>query len=159
MMRRRPTEEELLVKMAGLCSRSEQCEGDILTKLLRAGLTRGAAGDVINELKERGFIDEGRYARAFARDKVRLAGWGRRKIRMALAAKRVDSTAIAGALAEIDPEEYLRAATAVAEAKARSLDLRQREDVAKLYRSLAARGYEGDTVAAAVRALRRKGGG
>ena len=78
---------------------------------------------------------------------------------MALAAKRVDSTAIAEALAEIDPEEYLRAATAVAEAKARSLDLRLREDVAKLYRSLAARGYEGETVAAAVRALRRKGGG
>lgn len=157
MMRRRPTAEELLVKMAGLCSRSEQCEGDILTKLLRAGLTRGEADGVIDELKERGFIDEGRYARAFARDKVRLAGWGRRKIRMALAAKRIGSPAISEALAEIGPEEYLRAATAVAEAKARSLDLRLREDVAKLYRSLAARGYEGYTVAAAVRALRRKG--
>lgn len=157
MMRKRPTAEELLVKMAGLCSRSEQCEGDIVTKLLRAGLTRGAAGDVINELKERGFIDEARYARAFARDKVRLAGWGRRKIRMALATKRIGSLAISEALAEIDPEEYLRAATAVAEAKARSLDLGLREDVARLYRSLAARGYEGDTVAAAVRALRRKG--
>ena len=76
---------------------------------------------------------------------------------MALATKRIGSLAISEALAEIDPEEYLRAATAVAEAKARSLDLGLREDVARLYRSLAARGYEGDTVAAAVRALRRKG--
>ena len=70
MMRRRPTAEELLVKMAGLCSRSEQCEGDIVAKLLRAGLTRGAADGVVDELKGRGFIDEARYARAFARDKV-----------------------------------------------------------------------------------------
>ena len=64
------TRDEALVRMAGLCARSEQCASDIARKLRTKGLSSADIASVIDELKERSFLDEARYARSFARDKV-----------------------------------------------------------------------------------------
>ena len=134
-----------MVRMADLCARSEQCEGDIRQKLYRMGLMSGEVQEVIDRLLDQGFIDNARFARSFARDKCRFSGWGRNKIRVGLMAKRVSAPDIAQGLEAIEEEDYAAAAERVAAAKARSLDFSRessRESQMKLYRHILSRGFE-----------------
>lgn len=148
--------ESLKLRMAGLCARSEQCSGDIRTKLLKAGLPRDRAEELIGFLRRERFLDDARYARAFARDKARLGCWGPRKIRLHLGAKGVDGATASAAIAEVDAEDFVEGARKTAEAKARSLDLTAREDIAKLYRHLLSRGFDSDLTARTIKELRAK---
>lgn len=138
--------EALLKRMAGLCARSEQCTFDISTKLYKAGLQKDKREEIIEYLTENRYIDDARYARSFASYKVRFSAWGKRKIRMALAAKRIPSALITDALDNIDEEEYMKALTRVVEAKKRDADMADREQVAQLYRQLLSRGFESDLI-------------
>ncbi len=132
----------MLSRMASLCARSEQCEADIAAKLHKAGLSRDDADSIMRRLRDDRFLDNRRFARAFASDKSRFAGWGRVRIRMALAMKRIPSDIVAEALDNIDDEEYMEAMRRTARAKTRTLDLSLRDDRNKLYRHLLSRGYE-----------------
>lgn len=131
-------------RMAGLCARSEQCSGEIVGKLLRAGLSPREATDILEFLKAGGFVDDYRYCRAFARDKVAFAGWGPRKISWALYLKRLPEEAISEAIEGLDDEEVRKAAERAAASKARSIDLSDREGRLKLMRYMASRGFEAE---------------
>ena len=75
-------------RMKALCSRREYCLSDIRKKVLT--LLDGdedCAEAVLNQLVEQKYVDDLRYASAFARDKSSIAGWGEVKIRYMLAAK------------------------------------------------------------------------
>ncbi len=140
--------------MADLCARSEQCEGDIRQKLYRYGLSSSEVDSVVRRLIDERFIDNARFARAYARDKCRFSAWGRAKIRMGLIAKRIPSRDITEALAEIPEEDYLDALRRTASAKARSLRLTgpdSREDRVRLYRHILSRGFESELASRAVR--------
>lgn len=108
------TKEDALLKMASLCARSEQCEFDIARKLYTKRLPADDVRWVIDELTGRRFLDSARFARSFARDKVRFSSWGRRKISVALRAKRIPEATVSEALAEIEPSDYDEAASRVA---------------------------------------------
>lgn len=138
--------DALLKRMAGLCAKSEQCTFDINTKLYRAGLPKDKREEIIEYLTANRYLDDARFARAFASYKVRFSAWGKRKIRMALAAKRVASDLIADALDAVDDDDYQSAIRRVIEAKKREMDLTDREERAKLYRQLMARGFESDII-------------
>lgn len=145
--RKKPADAEALLKrMAALCARSEQCTFDISTKLYKAGLPREKREEIISYLQTHLFLDDVRFARSFANYKVRYAAWGRRKIRMALLAKRIDSQTISEALDSIDEEEYIEAFNRALEAKKRELDPSQPQTRAKLYRHMLGRGFESDLI-------------
>lgn len=148
--------EEALLKMADLCARSEQCAFEIMRKLRLKGLSSHDAGFVVDELIERRFIDECRYARSFSRDKVRFSAWGRLKIRAALLARRIPDSVISEAFGEVDPEDYADAATRAARAKAASLDLSLPQERLKLYRHLMSRGFESDVARVTIEKLRNQ---
>lgn len=95
--------EKVLDRMRTLCSRREYCKSDIMKKALKA-LEDDAekAEKVIAVLIEEKYLDELRYASAFARDKSSLAGWGEAKIRYMLSAKGVPRDVISQALEEVD---------------------------------------------------------
>lgn len=95
--------EKVLDRMRTLCSRREYCKSDIMKKALKA-LEDDAekAEKVIAVLIEEKYLDELRYASAFARDKSSLAGWGETKIRYMLSAKGVPRDVISQALEEVD---------------------------------------------------------
>ncbi|MBD5283379.1 MAG: RecX family transcriptional regulator [Bacteroides sp.] len=143
--------DQARMKLADLCARSEQCESDLLKKLQRWGISMSDSIGIIESLKKGRFLDNSRYAGAFARDKARFSRWGRRKIAMALAAKRIAQADIREGLDSIDEEEYLEALHLAATAKARSLDLTQPTDRQKLYAHLISRGYESPLVSAEIR--------
>lgn len=146
------TREEALVRMADLCARSEQCPADIGRKLRMKGLAETDIAAVIDELTDRKFLDTARFARSFANDKLKFAGWGRVKIKMELKARRIDDAEIAAALEGLDPEIYDDRLMRAARGKGKGLDLRRYADRGKLVRSLTARGF---TISESMDAARR----
>ena len=152
-MKRKPTADEMLVRMAGLCAGAEQCASDIRDKILKQGFSSDDAERMISYLRKNRYLDDDRYARAFAVDKVRFSGWGRLKVRMGLRAKGLEDAAVAQALEYIPDSDYLEALRKVMGAKARSLDLTDIKDRQKLYRHMASRGFESQLILAAKRAM------
>ncbi|MBQ7576376.1 MAG: RecX family transcriptional regulator [Bacteroidales bacterium] len=128
-------------RMRGICSRKECCRQEISAKLEKLEV-EDVAGAVELLCKE-GFIDERRYARAFARDKSSLQGWGSLKIKLALQRKGIDSDVISAALGEIDTEAASVKLESLLRAKLRTL--RKEEDAsarrAKVLRYALGRGY------------------
>lgn len=148
--------EAAVARMAELCARSEQCEADIRQKLYRLGLSPASVQDCIERLVRGRFIDNARFARAFANDKVRFSSWGRNKIRLALIGKRIPSETIREALDSIDEADYLQALKRTIGAKVRSLDLRgpdARNERLKLFRFVLSRGFEPDFASSEIRKL------
>ncbi len=95
--------EKVLDKMRNLCSRREYCRSEIMKKALDAlDGDRSKAEHVVDVLTEEKYIDELRYASAFARDKASLSGWGEVKIRYMLSSKRIPKDVIDMAVKEID---------------------------------------------------------
>ena len=146
-----PDPDKILKRLAGQCARSEQCRSDIVAKLYRARLTATQRDEILNYLVENRYVDDGRYARAFTNDKVRFSCWGRRKIRMALAAKRISPTLITEAFETIDPAEYEASLARATRSLAKDVDFADREAVSKLYRRLLARGYESNLISKALK--------
>lgn len=97
---------EALNRAMALCSRTEYCISDIRQKLETWGLESDKAGDVIAILLKENFINEERYAGAFARDKYRHNKWGRVKIVSMLRAKGIHSAIIDSAVSFLDEGEY-----------------------------------------------------
>lgn len=89
-------------KWSGLCARREYAASEIRERLSRQGADAGETEAVLEELVRNGFQSDERYARAFVRDKSRLAGWGVRKIRAALAARRIADGIVEEALREAE---------------------------------------------------------
>lgn len=152
--RKIPTREQMLQQMAGLCAKCEQCEHDLREKMRKKGLPGADADAVIDFLYDHNFLNESRFAHAYASDKHRFNGWGRIKIRMMLGMKRVSRDCIDDALAALDEKEYMEILQTLVNAKARDLDLSDAKDRAKLLRSLYGRGFEPALI---VKAMRRSG--
>ena len=142
---------KLLSKLQAACSRREYCIRDIREKALKApeGDSAGVE-EIIASLLEDGFLDERRYAAAFARDKSSLAGWGPIKIRQMLRSKGIPDETIREALGEIDLERASEKLRRLLETKRRSLE----GDPAwkyKLIRFALSRGYDYDSVEKALK--------
>lgn len=97
--------EKVLFSLQALCMKRECCSSEILKKAV-ASLDgdRKAAEDILSSLTNDGFVDDSRYAAAFAREKSSLTGWGPAKIRYALMLKGIPREIITGAIEEIDPD-------------------------------------------------------
>lgn len=95
--------ERILDRMRNLCSRREYCRADIMKKVMAAldGDVEKAE-KVVGTLVAEKYLDEFRYASAFARDKSSLSGWGPAKIRYMLSSKGVPREIIERAMEEID---------------------------------------------------------
>lgn len=103
------------------------------------------AEEVVAKLVEERYVDDLRYATAFARDKASIAGWGEAKIRYMLSSKGIDRELIAQALDEVDDKRAETRLEKIMENKARSLkDDPQRR--LKLLRFGLGRGYSYDQV-------------
>lgn len=145
-MKRQITLEGMLARMAGLCAGSEQCSADIREKVLKKGFSSDVADKIIAYLVKNKYIDDSRFAKALASDKVRFSGWGKIKIRLYLRGKQISEGDINLALDYIDDEDYSVALSKALAAKARSLNLSDAADRMKLYRHLVSRGFESSLI-------------
>lgn len=140
------TFENALSRAADLCARCEQCSPDILKKLESWGINASDSAKIIRRLEELKFLDNLRFAKAYAHDKLHFSGWGRRKIRQGLWAKRLPTDIIDQAFDDIDEEddEYRAIALRVMKAKIRQLKEwpLSRESKLKVVKFAMTRGFE-----------------
>ena len=85
-----------------LCARSEKSSGDALRLMQQWQVPHTERQGVLERLVKERFIDDGRYAEAYVREKSRLSGWGARKIAMQLRQKGVSQAIIDEALGQLD---------------------------------------------------------
>lgn len=138
--------KKLLSRLQNLCAKQECCSADILQKALKAlDFDRAAAEEVVAALVKDGYVDDARYAAAFAREKSSITGWGPVKIKFALAAKGIKGEIAQTALEDIDPDR--------ADAKLRKLLENKWKTLAedpqgklKLIKFALSRGYEYEAV-------------
>ncbi len=134
-------------RLRGLCSRREYCRSEVMKKALTA-LEGDAtvAAEVVETLVKEKYVDDMRYASAFARDKSSLAGWGIVKIRYMLSSKGIPKDVIEAALEEVDDEKASEKLRKIIEVKAKALKDDPQKRM-KLLRFALGRGYEyGDVI-------------
>lgn len=152
LQKRQITPENALMRLENLCARSEHCEYELKEKLRTWGVGSDDSEKILTTLAKARFYDDNRFAEAFVRDKLLYNRWGRRKIVMALRAKRIDSHVIETALDTIDEDEYHSILKALLKAKARNLkEGNSYEGRTKLYRFALARGFESGLIAPLLR--------
>lgn len=125
-----------------LCSTSEQSTFDVTARMRRWGLSTEEIFEIVEDLKDRKFINDRRYAISFARDRIRLSRWGRMKVRLFLRAKGINEDYVEEAMRTIEEDEYLNILKLVMRAKARMLGTKSQENNTKLYRFAIGRGFE-----------------
>jgi len=134
--------EQAFSRLSRLCSRGEKSVFDIRKKLLDWDFPKQGAEAVLKKLQAAGFVDDRRYAKAYAHDKSALARWGRIKIRNALKAKQIDSAIIDEALAGLDNLAVRERLAHLLSVKKKSVTtLSAAEQKIKLLRFALGRGY------------------
>ena len=106
---------------------------------------------MMGKLQSEGFLDEQRFARCFALEKIRFNKWGRRKVAQALWAKQIDQRTIDEVLNAIDPEEYLHVLRPLLKSKRRSIRANSDyEQQMKLTRFALSRGFSFNEIKACI---------
>lgn len=140
--------------IAAQCSKKEYCSFDVIVKLQRWELTGTDIAEVMAFLVKNHFVDDERYARAYAMDKFRFNRWGKQKIERMLRQKQIAEHIVAGALKVLPEEAYNEACISLLKQKARSL----KEDdpckrKAKLFRYALGRGFCYEVVSRCIKQL------
>jgi regulatory protein len=144
--------ENLLFKTAlnkamAICAGREMCNYDIHRKLNSWGIKDEAADKILIILSRDKFIDEGRYALAFVKDKFRYNKWGKVKIGIALKMKRIPDEMIRNALGSIKNEEYLDLLKSIIAKQKKTIKAKNQFDLkGKLLRHCLAKGFESQLV-------------
>ena len=145
--RRTKSPEQALASLMRLCARAEKCESDARRLSRGWGIGEEGASRIVERPIRDRFIDDGRYAAAFVREKLRLSGWGEYKIRAALTRKGIDRALIDRELAGFDREGMHERLQAQLARKARTVrQAAPRELKAKLIRYGLSLGYDYGTV-------------
>lgn len=135
-----------LSRLQKLCSKAEYCRADIYRKALKdLEGDEEAATKVVEALQAEKYVDDARFASAYAREKATLQGWGPVKIRFQLRGKGVSDANIAAALEEIEPEKAEARLAKLLEAKAKTLK-GDPQGRLKLIKFALSRGYDYDVV-------------
>lgn len=146
-MKKPMTEQEALLRATTLCAQCEQCEHNIREKMVKWGLDSGACDRIIDYLYDEKYLDEQRFAHAYARDKMRYNRWGRKKIEQGLRLLRVGTSSCREALADLPEEEYRDILADILNTKARSVKAESGyERNGKLIRFAIGRGFEMDLI-------------
>ena len=127
----------LLDRAQRYCATAEHCSVEVEQLLLRHGAESEQIRKIIDSLTAHDYLNPARYCHAFVHDKVAFQSWGRNKIRMALAAKRLPDELIQAALQDIDEDTY-------AANMRKLLRTKHTDDKQKLLRFMLQRGYTFD---------------
>ena len=142
-MSRPVTPAQALEKLPHFCAYQERSHQEVRSKLLKLEVYGDDLENIIAQLISDDFLNEERFAKAFAGGRFRMKGWGRKRIEMELKKRAVSGYSIRKALEQIDEGEYMAALERQAEKKAASLnesDAYIRKN--KVARYLIGRGFE-----------------
>jgi len=151
------TKEEALQKLRQYCAYQERSHYEVQQKLYQLGIRKSEHDEVISTLIEEDYLNEERFAKAFAGGKFRMKDWGRKKIYYALKEKKVSEYSIKQAMKEIDEAEYAKNLNELVAEKYESLkDEQYLVRKKKTIDFLIQKGYEYELVSRAVNQLSEK---
>jgi len=119
------TKEQALQKLKHYCAYQERCHSEVKEKLYNLGVWKKEHDEIIAALIEENYLNEERFAIAFAGGKFRMKQWGRVKIKYALKQKQVSDYSIKKALKQIDEDEYSKTLNELSKEKYDSLKSEQ----------------------------------
>lgn len=138
---------QALLKAQGYCAYQERAQQEVRDKLYEWGMWPDAVESIISELIVQGYLNEARFATAFAGGKFRIKKWGRVKIKMELKKRRVPDNLIRDALKTIDEREYAKTLQQLLEQKSREVkEKHPLKKQQKVMRYLASKGFEQDLI-------------
>lgn len=125
MYKKQITKEQALQKLKHYCAYQERCHSEVKEKLYNLGAWKKDHDEIIATLIEENYLNEERFALAFAGGKFRVKQWGRVKIKYELKQKQVSEYCIKKSLKQIDEEEYIKVLNKLAKEKYTSLKSEQ----------------------------------
>jgi regulatory protein len=141
------TEQEAYLTLAALCAQAEHCQWEMVEKMRKWEIPEEAQARIMERLVKERYVDDERFARAFAKDKVRYNKWGRRKVEQALWQKHIDEDIRKKVLNEIDDEEYLSVLRPLLKQKRKSIKAQNDYELnQKLMRFALGRGFTFDII-------------
>ncbi len=108
MLSQKFTPLQALPKAKHFCAYQERCHSEVKDKLYGFGLNTKEVDQIISILIEENYLNEERFAIAFAGGHFRTKKWGRVKITYALKQKQVSAYCIKKALQQINEDDYLK---------------------------------------------------
>ena len=141
------TPAEALSKIYKYCAYQERSHLEVKRKLYSYQLYTSEVDELLSRLITEGFLNEERYAKAFAGGKFRIKKWGRNKILHQLEAQGLTKRCIESGLKELDSSSYHRTLTDILEKKSSQvieLNLFKKRD--KVARFAIYKGYEAELV-------------
>ena len=137
------TAEQALERLQKLCSIREKCTSDIRKKLIEYEIKSVESDKIIQQLQTAGFINDERFACAFARTKHKFAKWGKQKIEFNLRAKDIPQSIISKALTEISDHSNSEVINIELHKKLKTIKAKSKTELAaKLLKFACSRGYE-----------------
>ena len=121
---------------------------ELRLKLLKKKYDKTLVVEVVDELKEKGILDDFEFGKQYVEEKIRIKSWGKNKLKAELFKKGVNATVIDKIIGEEDLSPFENALT-LAEKKLKTLlkrNYEKRELASKLFTYLYSKGYEYDTI-------------
>jgi regulatory protein len=115
------TIEEATKKLEHYCAYQERCHKEVKQKLKDMNMIPEASDMIVVHLLEQNFLNEERFAKAYAKGKFRIKKWGKYRITLELKRKEISKFNLNEALKEIDEEEYIDVFNDLAEKRNNSL--------------------------------------
>jgi len=102
------TLEEAKRAIERYCAYQERCHQEVSNKLKKMRMIPAAIDEILAHLIQHNFLNEERFAQAFARGKFRNKQWGKGRIIRELKQRQIGKYNIDQALKELENEDYER---------------------------------------------------
>lgn len=143
-------------KVQHYCAYQERSHAEVRQKLYGYGLWKDDVEALMAELITDDYLNEERFAIAYAGGHFRLKHWGRIKIRYELRQKQVSDYNIKRGLESIDEEDYLKLLSSLAKEKWNSFNNSDQTDFIRRVKTqayLIQKGFEAELVQFTIRTL------
>jgi regulatory protein len=136
------TKDIALLEMKKWCAVDEKSHSQVRTKLIEHQVYGDELEEIIAELISENFLNETRYAMAYASGKFKINQWGKNKIKIGLKQKFISTYNINKAINSIDEDDYMALLNKLFEQKKKEVNIKTIAGKQKLINFLLQRGFE-----------------
>jgi regulatory protein len=138
---------QALRKAESTCAYQERCQQEMRDKLYEWGLYSADVENIIAQLITDNFLNEERFAKAYAGGKFRIKKWGKVKIKIELKKRKISDYCIKKAMQEINDTDYLKTIKELIAKKSKEIKgLKEYQKKYKIAQYIASRGFEQDLI-------------
>ncbi len=141
------TPKQAVLRAEKYCAYQERCQQEVRDKLYEWGLYSSDVENIISQLILDNFLNEERFAKAFASGKFRIKKWGRIKIKIELKKRKISEYCIKKAMLEIKEEDYIETIKKLIYKKSKDIkDVNTQIRNYKMVKYIASKGFEQDLI-------------